>query len=41
MKILNPLVSEVQGTVTGVPVEDGQPVEYGQPLMEIRLEEEQ
>jgi acetyl-CoA carboxylase biotin carboxyl carrier protein len=36
MKILNPLLSEVTGEVTSVPVEDGQPVEYGQPLLELR-----
>jgi biotin carboxyl carrier protein len=41
MKILNPLVSEVQGRVVAAPVEDGQPVEYGQPLLEIRHEEEE
>src|SRR5205823_787923 len=40
MKILNPLVSEVAGEVTAVPVEDGQPVEYGQPLLELRRLEE-
>ena len=40
MKILNPLVSEVAGEVTAVPVEDGQPVEYGQPLLELRPVEE-
>jgi acetyl-CoA carboxylase biotin carboxyl carrier protein len=40
MKIMNPLISEVEGEVTALPVEDGQPVEYGQPLIEIRHEEE-
>jgi acetyl-CoA carboxylase biotin carboxyl carrier protein len=36
MKILNPLVSERDGEVLELLVEDGQPVEYGQPLLHIR-----
>jgi acetyl-CoA carboxylase biotin carboxyl carrier protein len=35
MKILNPLVSEHDGEVTELLVEDGQPVEFGQPLLQI------
>ena len=33
MKILNPVVSEVSGTIVDVMVEDGQPVEYSQQLL--------
>lgn len=36
MKILNPLVSERDGEVLELLVEDGQPVEFGQPLLQIR-----
>jgi oxaloacetate decarboxylase alpha subunit len=36
MKIVNPLISELDGEVIEVLVEDGQPVEYGQPLLQIR-----
>lgn len=37
MKILNPLVSEHDGEVTELLVEEGQPVEFGQPLLQIRM----
>jgi acetyl-CoA carboxylase biotin carboxyl carrier protein len=36
MKILSPLVSEHDGEVTELLVEEGQPVEFGQPLLQIR-----
>jgi oxaloacetate decarboxylase (Na+ extruding) subunit alpha len=36
MKILNPLVSDMDGEVMEVLVEEGQPVEYGHPLVQIR-----
>lgn len=36
MKILSPLISEHDGEVTELLVEDGQPVEFGQPLLQIR-----
>jgi biotin carboxyl carrier protein len=36
MKILNPLVSDMDGEVMEVLVEEGQPVEYGHPLLQIR-----
>jgi len=32
MKIMNPIKSEVSGTVVKILVENGDPVEYGQPL---------
>lgn len=32
MKIMNPIKSEVAGTIVKVMVENGDPVEYGQPL---------
>ena len=32
MKIMNPIESEVSGTVTAILVENGHPVEYDQPL---------
>ncbi len=35
MKILNPIESEVSGTVRSILVENGQPVEYGEPLIVI------
>jgi oxaloacetate decarboxylase alpha subunit len=36
MKILNPLVSDMDGEVMEVLVEEGQPVEFGHPLLQIR-----
>jgi oxaloacetate decarboxylase (Na+ extruding) subunit alpha len=36
MKILNPLVSDLDGEVIEVLVEEGQPVEFGHPLLQIR-----
>jgi biotin carboxyl carrier protein len=36
MKIVNPIVSEVDGEVMELLVEEGQPVEYAQPLLQIR-----
>ena len=36
MKLLNQIESDVDGEVTGILVENGQPVEYGEPLFEIR-----
>ncbi len=35
MKIMNPIESEVAGTVTAILVENGHPVEYEQPLFAI------
>lgn len=35
MKIMNPIESEVEGTISAVLVENGQPVEYGQPLFSV------
>jgi acetyl-CoA carboxylase biotin carboxyl carrier protein len=32
MKIMNPIESEVAGTVTAILVENGHPIEYDQPL---------
>ena len=32
MKIMNEIESDVDGTITKILVENGQPVEYGQPL---------
>ncbi len=32
MKIMNPIKSEVTGTIVKILVENGDPVEYGQPL---------
>lgn len=32
MKIMNPIESETDGTVSAILAENGQPVEYGQPL---------
>jgi acetyl-CoA carboxylase biotin carboxyl carrier protein len=37
MKILNPLISEHDGEVTELLVEEGQPVEFGQPLLQIQV----
>ena len=37
MKLLNQIESDVDGEVTRILVENGQPVEYGEPIFEIRL----
>jgi acetyl-CoA carboxylase biotin carboxyl carrier protein len=37
MKLFNQIESDVDGTITRMLVENGQPVEYGEPLFEIRL----
>ncbi len=36
MKLMNEVQSEVDGTVTEILVENGEPVEYGQPIMVIK-----
>jgi acetyl-CoA carboxylase biotin carboxyl carrier protein len=36
MKLMNEIVSDADGTIVSVLVEDGQPVEYGQTLFEIK-----
>lgn len=33
MKLMNEVISELDGTVTHILAEDGQPVEYGQPIL--------
>ena len=35
MKVMNPIVAAISGTVTEILVESGQPVEFGQPLLVI------
>ena len=35
MKLMNEVSSQVEGTVSAILVENGQPVEYGQPVMRI------
>lgn len=35
MKIMNPIESDIEGTISAVLVENGQPVEFGQPLFAI------
>jgi acetyl-CoA carboxylase biotin carboxyl carrier protein len=36
MKIFNQIESDIDGVITNILVESGQPVEYGQPLFEIQ-----
>jgi acetyl-CoA carboxylase biotin carboxyl carrier protein len=36
MKLMNEIVSDADGTIAAIMVEDGQPVEYGQALFEIK-----
>ncbi|MEO6950366.1 MAG: acetyl-CoA carboxylase biotin carboxyl carrier protein [Polyangia bacterium] len=36
MKLMNEIESEVEGVITQILVESGQPVEYGEPLFKIR-----
>jgi len=36
MKMMNPIESEVEGTVTSILLNNGEPVEYGQPLFLIQ-----
>jgi acetyl-CoA carboxylase biotin carboxyl carrier protein len=36
MKMMNPIESEVEGTVTAILLNNGEPVEYGQPLFVIQ-----
>ncbi len=38
MKIFNQIESDVEGEITRILVENGQPVEYGEPLFEIRTD---
>lgn len=38
MKIFNQIESDVDGVITRILVENGQPVEYGEPLFEIQLD---
>jgi acetyl-CoA carboxylase biotin carboxyl carrier protein len=35
MKVMNPIVAAISGTVTEILVESGQPVEFDQPLLVI------
>lgn len=37
MKLMNEIISEVDGEVVKIMIENGQPVEYNQPLFQIRV----